>query len=128
MAYRILIVDDSPAMRSFIRRTLDLSEFDLAACLEASNGREALEILSREWVDVVLTDINMPLMDGEELARTIEADATLRSIPVVVISTDSTACRISRMTSLGARGYIRKPFLPQELRAELERILEEAHA
>ena len=100
MAYRVLVVDDSPSMRNFIRRTLDLSGFDLGQCFEASNGREALDVLDREWVDLVLTDINMPLMDGEELTRSLEADEVLRSIPVVVISTDSTACRIERMTSL----------------------------
>ncbi len=128
MAYRILIVDDSPAMRAFVRRTVNLCGFDVAECLEAGNGREALELLGHEWVDVILTDINMPLMNGEELARALDGDEMLRTIPVVVVSTDSTSCRIRQMTSLGARGYLPKPFLPQELRAELDRILGEVHA
>jgi two-component system, chemotaxis family, chemotaxis protein CheY len=123
MAYRVLIVDDSPAMRAFVRRIIDLSGFELASCFEASHGQEALDLLGREWVDVILTDINMPVMDGEEFLRRLEADEMLRSIPAIVISTDSTQGRITRMTSLGARGYVKKPFLPEELRAELEQTL-----
>lgn len=123
MAYRILIVDDSPAMRSFVRRVIDLSGFDAALCVEASNGQEALKALRMEWVDAILTDINMPIMDGEELLRTLAADGFLRSIPVIVISTDATESRIERLLSLGARGYVTKPFAPEDLREELERTL-----
>jgi two-component system chemotaxis response regulator CheY len=123
MAYRVLIVDDSPAMRSFVRRVIFLSGFELSVCFEASNGQEALDLLGREWVDVILTDINMPGMDGEELLRRLTKEEMLRSIPVVVVSTDATLKRIGRMMDLGARGYLTKPFLPESLRAELERTL-----
>jgi two-component system, chemotaxis family, chemotaxis protein CheY len=127
MAYRVLIVDDSPAMRTFVRRVMEVSGFDLADCLEASNGLQALEILKSEWVDAILSDINMPEMDGEELLRRLEADETLRQIPVIVISTDGTVVRTERMVQLGAKGYVTKPFRPEVLRAELERSLEVAH-
>ena len=123
MGYRVLIVDDSQAMRSFVRRIIDLSGFELSACYEASHGGEALEVLRRQWVDAILTDINMPVVDGEELLRRLSADDLLKTIPVVVISTDATRHRISQMLSLGARGYVTKPFRPEDLRAELERIL-----
>jgi len=123
MAYRVLIVDDSPAMRTFVRRVIDMSGFDLSKCFEASNGEEALGLLRNEWVDAILTDINMPEMDGQEFLRRLSEDELLRSIPAIVISTDSTAHRIASVTSLGARGYITKPFLPEALRAELERTL-----
>lgn len=123
MAYRVLIVDDSPAMRAFIRRVIDLSGFDLTGYLEASNGIEALELLRREWVDAVLSDINMPGMDGEEFLRHLEADELLRAIPVVIISTDGTDQRVQRMLALGACGYVVKPFRPETLREELERCL-----
>ncbi len=123
MGYRVLIVDDSPAMRSFVRRIINLSGFEVSACYEASHGGEALEILRQQWVDAILTDINMPVVDGEELLRRLSTDDLLKSIPVVVISTDATSHRISQMLSLGARGYVTKPFLPEDLRAELERIL-----
>jgi two-component system chemotaxis response regulator CheY len=123
MAYRVLIVDDSPAMRSFVRRIITLSGFELSTCLEASNGQEALDVLDREWVDAILTDINMPGVDGEEFLRRLSGNEVLRSIPVIVISTDATRKRIDRLMSLGARGYITKPFLPEVLRAELEATL-----
>jgi two-component system chemotaxis response regulator CheY len=123
MAYRILIVDDSPIMRTFVRRIIDLSGFELSACLQASNGIEALELLRQETVDAILTDINMPRMDGEEFLRRLAWDETLRAIPAIVISSDATAKRIGRMLELGARGYITKPFVPEDLRAELERTL-----
>ena len=120
MAYRLLIVDDSPAMRSFVRRVIGISGFDLAACFEASNGLEALNVLGREWVDAVLTDVNMPCMDGEEFLRRLSADDVLRTIPVIVISTDATHNRRERLMAIGARGYLSKPFLPETLRSELE--------
>ena len=123
MAYRVLIVDDSPAMRSFVRRIIQLSGFELATCYEASNGQEALDLLRQEWVDAILTDVNMPGVDGEEFLRRLAGDEVLRSIPVIVISTDATRNRIERLLSLGARGYITKPFLPEALRAELEATL-----
>jgi two-component system chemotaxis response regulator CheY len=123
MAYRVLIVDDSPAMRSFVRRVMELSGFDVSNCFEAGDGEEALKLLGSEWVDAILTDINMPRMDGEEFLKRLSADEVLRSIPAIVISTDATHTRIDRLNSLGARGYITKPFVPEELREVLERTL-----
>jgi two-component system, chemotaxis family, chemotaxis protein CheY len=123
MAYRLLIVDDSPAMRAFVRRVIDMSGFELSQCFEASHGAEALDILKNEWVDAILTDINMPCMDGREFLRRLSEDDLLRSIPAIVISTDATEHSIASMASLGARGYLTKPFLPETLRAELERNL-----
>lgn len=128
MAYRILIVDDSPAMRAFVRRVIRLSGFDVAEFLEAGDGQIALEVLRREWVDLVLTDINMPAMDGEEFLRRVASDDVLKSIPVFVVSTDATASRIGQMLALGARGYIVKPFVAEDLRRQLERSLGVEHA
>ena len=123
MKLRVLIVDDSPAMRHMIRRTMMLSGIECGSCLEAADGAAALALLHREPVDLILTDINMPAMTGEELLERIEADHLLRHIPALVISTDATTFRIERMLSLGAQGYIAKPFSPETLRAEIERIL-----
>jgi two-component system chemotaxis response regulator CheY len=123
MAFSVLIVDDSPVMRGFIRRVLTLSGFDVGEWLEASNGEEALARLEGHSVDVILTDINMPKMNGEELLRRLETDARLRSVPTLVISTDATKARILKMLSLGADGYMTKPFSPEALREELERVL-----
>ncbi|MGB6947137.1 MAG: response regulator [Bryobacteraceae bacterium] len=128
MAYSVLIVDDSPVMRSFIRRVLTLSGFEVGECVEAGNGEEALAQLSAHRVDIILTDINMPGMNGEELLLKLQADGTLKTTPAVVISTDATNERIVRMIELGAQGYMSKPFSPESLRDELERVLGERDA
>ncbi len=123
MAFNVLIVDDSAAMRSFIGRVLDVSGFPVGECLEAADGEEALALLAEHWVDIVLTDLNMPRMSGEQLVRRLEQDELLRSIPVVIVSTDRTDSRVRQMLALGARGYVTKPFLPETLRRELEQVL-----
>ena len=128
MKLNVMIVDDSPAMRTFVRRVLDMSGLEIDRCLQASNGEEALEILRDTWVDVVLTDINMPVMDGEELLRRMAEHEILRAIPVLVISTDRTECRIQKMLSMGAKGYVTKPFTPETLREQLEQSLGVANA
>jgi two-component system chemotaxis response regulator CheY len=128
MPFSVLIVDDSTVMRGFIKRVLTLSGFEVRECLEASNGEEALAQLETNSVDVILTDINMPKMNGEELLRRLETDERLRGVPTLVISTDATKARILKMLSLGAQGYITKPFSPEALREELERVLGERNA
>lgn len=128
MAYSVLIVDDSPVMRSFIRRVLALSGFEVGECTEAGNGEEALAQLRAHPVDVILTDVNMPKMNGEELLRQLNADGVLKTTPALVISTDATKERILRMLALGAEGYMSKPFTPETLREELERVLGDRNA
>jgi two-component system chemotaxis response regulator CheY len=118
-----MIVDDSPSMRAFVRRVIELSGFEVGSCLNAANGAEALELLGEHAIDIILTDINMPRMNGEEFVRKLEEHEKFRLIPVVVVSTDSTHSRIRRMLELGARGYVVKPFSPEVLRNELERVL-----
>jgi two-component system chemotaxis response regulator CheY len=118
-----MIVDDSPSMRAFVRRVIELSGFEVGSWLNAANGAEALELLGGHAIDIILTDINMPEMNGEEFVRKLEEHQKFRLIPVVVVSTDSTHNRIRRMLELGARGYVVKPFSPEVLRNELERVL-----
>jgi len=127
MAFRVLVVDDSPVMRAFVRRVLDISGLDVGAVFEASDGVEALHLLDREWVDVILTDINMPNMDGEEfVTRLTEREASAR-VPVIVISTDGTEARMERLRLLGVQGYLAKPFPPEALRNEVERVVGAGH-
>jgi two-component system chemotaxis response regulator CheY len=121
-----LIVDDSPAMRTFIRRVLEFSGIEVDECYAAGDGLEALGVLDRHWVDLILTDINMPGMNGEEFVRRLERHEVWKTIPVIVVSTDSTETRMRRMLSIGARGYVRKPFAPEDIRSEIERVLQEA--
>ena len=128
MSLQILIVDDSPAMRSFVRRVVNLSGIQVDGFFEAGNGAEALAQLAANAIDAVLTDINMPVMDGEQFLRTMRQDVSLKSTPVIVISTDATTHRIHTMQELGAAGYLEKPFGPEQLRNELERVLGVRHA
>ena len=115
MSSRLLIVDDSPVMRSFVKRIVSISGFPVSEMLEAANGAEALTKLTERPVDLVLTDINMPVVDGEEFLRQLTAGRCGCSI--IVVSTDATRNRIDRLMALGARGYVTKPFLPEALRA-----------
>jgi len=115
-------------MRSMIRRVISLSGLDVSECLEAGDGVEALEMVAREWVDVILADINMPRMNGEELVRRLSEMGITTSVPVIVVSTDGTSLRRARLMKLGAKGYLVKPFAPEMLRDEVERVLGVANA
>lgn len=132
MPSRLMIVDDSPVMRAFVKRTIALSGIETSEILEASNGREALEKLracaSAPAVDLILTDINMPVMDGEQLIGELKADPALQGIPVVVVSTDSTENRVGALLRLGASDYVRKPFPPERLSEVLGGLLPGAAA
>lgn len=123
MPMKVLIVDDSALMRRFVARVLAMSGLELAECREADNGLDALARIRESRPDIVLTDINMPTMDGESLIRCLAEDPGLRSIPVIVISTDRTEYRMARLMELGAKGYVAKPFNPESLREQLEQVL-----
>jgi len=115
-------------MRGMIRRVISLSGLDVNECLEAGDGIEALEIMAREWVDVVIADINMPRMNGEELVRRLSEMGIIASVPVIIVSTDGTTVRKTRLMQMGAKGYLIKPFAPEMLRDEIERVLGVANA
>jgi two-component system, chemotaxis family, chemotaxis protein CheY len=120
---RILIVDDSAPTRRFIQRVAELTGLPFHHYAEAANGAEALDHLASDDFDMVLIDINMPVMNGEEFLKVLRGLPGYETIPVVAISTDATVDRISRMRTLGANGYITKPFTPEALRDQLERVL-----
>jgi len=126
MAVNVLIVDDSFSMRSIIKKTIKVSGFEVGKFLEAADGREALKVLVNEWVDILLTDINMPNMNGMELIGEMKKDEVLRSIPVVMVTTEGSERRVREAMEMGARGYIMKPFLPEEIKGTLCSILGEA--
>ena len=116
MALNVLIVDDSEVMRSVIHRILTMSGFDLGTVLKAENGEQALKLLDSNWIDVVLTDINMPVMNGEELLERIKSIDTLADIPVIIVSTEERCDKIDAILAKGAVGYITKPFKPEDIR------------
>jgi two-component system chemotaxis response regulator CheY len=117
---RALIVDDSSVMRKIVERCLRQAGLDALVVLEAGTGVEALELLRTAKVDLVLTDINMPSMDGLELVRQIRAQDLARGVPVVMITTESSEEHVKEAIQAGARGYIRKPFTAEQVK---ERVL-----
>jgi len=123
MSFNVLIVDDSGAIRSVIKKILTISGFNVDKCYEAGNGREALAVLSREWVDIILSDIHMPEMDGFELLRELNRHDVYAAIPVIMISTEGNERRINAAYVLGAKGFIKKPFLPEELKRTLYEVM-----
>jgi len=128
MPYSVLIVDDCRAMHSVLRRILAMSGFDMGACYFASDGEDALGVMRRHAVDLVISDINMPRLDGEGLLRKLREDQSLCSIPVVIVTSDATESRTRRLIGLGAKAYLTKPFLPEVFRAEIDRVMEGCHA
>jgi two-component system chemotaxis response regulator CheY len=125
MSFNVLIVDDSSSMRAIVRKTMKVSGFDIGELLEAADGREAIKVLNDEWVDLVLTDINMPNMNGLELISEMKKDEILKSIPVVMVTTEGSEKRIQESMNLGASGYIQKPFMPEEIKRTLSTIMGE---
>src|SRR5579883_1338518 len=128
MPFSVLIVDDCRAMHTVLRRILAISGFEVSACYFAFDGEEALGVMGRHSVDLVISDINMPRLDGEGLLGRLSEDGTLSRIPVVVVTSDATESRTNRLMQLGAKAYLTKPFLPEVFRAELERVMEAARA
>lgn len=121
MLKKILITEDSPTMRSLIISTLaDMGDFEI---VEAANGFEALRILPREKVDLVITDINMPDINGLELVSFVKNNPNYRSIPLFIISTEGRERDREKGLALGADAYLVKPFSPDELQALVRRYL-----
>jgi two-component system, chemotaxis family, chemotaxis protein CheY len=117
---RALIVDDSSVMRKIVERSLRQAGLDPLVVREACTGAEGLEVLKSEHVDLVLTDINMPVMDGLEFVRQIKAQNLAPGVPVVMITTESSEEHVKEAIVAGARGYIRKPFTAEQVK---ERVL-----
>lgn len=127
MVYRILLVDDSATVRRVLRKALDLVEVPVSGILEATNGQEALDILDKEWVDIVFADINMPVMDGEQMILKMNESGLLQDIPVVIISSEGSETRIQKLKDLGVRGFVRKPFRPEMIRDVIEEVMVQCH-
>jgi two-component system chemotaxis response regulator CheY len=123
---KVLIVDDSSAMRKIIQRSLRQAGFDIAEFFEAGNGADALALLAKNSVDLMLVDINMPVMDGLEFMRQLKATGTAKHAAVVMITTEGSESHVVKALSLGARGYIRKPFTPDQMREHVLPVLEPA--
>jgi two-component system, chemotaxis family, chemotaxis protein CheY len=120
---RVLIVDDSSVMRKIVARSLQQAGLIIAQVLEAGNGSEALAVVQRERVDLILCDINMPVMDGLEFVKQLSGVESARGVPVVMITTEGSEGHVVQALSAGARGYIRKPFTPDQVREQVLPVL-----
>jgi two-component system chemotaxis response regulator CheY len=122
---RILVVEDSASMRSFVRNALESDSRSSAGVdvVEASSGFEALRLLPRGPYDLVVTDINMPDINGLELISFIRKSESHKTTPVLIISTQSSERDRARGLSLGANGYLIKPFSQEALQIEVWRLL-----
>jgi two-component system chemotaxis response regulator CheY len=122
VSLNLLVVDDSAVMRSMIIKTLRLSGVELGELYEAADGLEGLKVLEANHVDLVLVDINMPVMNGEEMIEQMHRHDELKAIPTVVVSTEGSQTRIERLQRLGVR-FIHKPFTPEAIRDTIKEML-----
>src|SRR5690349_7608102 len=120
----VLVVDDSAAIRKILQRVLRQTGMAIRDIREAGNGEEALELLKKAPVNLILTDINMPKMDGIQLLAAVKGSAELRGIPVVLITTEGGETKVSEAVRLGAAGYVRKPFTADQIKEKLTGLLE----
>jgi two-component system chemotaxis response regulator CheY len=123
MAYNILIVDDSKTARAFIAKSLEVAGIEMGAVFEAENGKQALDVLHTHWIDIVFADINMPEMTGLEMVQQMKQDGLMKTVPVVIISTERSLTRIAELKAAGVRDYMNKPFTPENIKQAVDRIL-----
>jgi two-component system chemotaxis response regulator CheY len=116
---RALIVDDSSVMRKIIERSLRQAGLGIAEVFEAANGAEALRAVEANRVDLILCDINMPVMDGLEFVKRLSAVANAKGVPVVMITTEGGEAQVLQALSAGARGYLRKPFTADQVKEQV---------
>jgi two-component system chemotaxis response regulator CheY len=116
MGLNILIVDDSSLTRKAIRRIIDMIDLDAELTLEAEDGQKALEVIAENHIDLVLADLNMPIMDGMEMIFHLRGDEKTKSIPVVIVSTESSTARVEKLLAEGVNNYLHKPFTPEKLK------------
>ena len=128
MAFNILVADDSGTMRQVIKKIVGMSGVPVGDFLEAENGKEALKVLEDAWVDVILSDINMPEMDGMQFLKEVKAHDVFKSIPVIFITTEASEARMEEARQLGVSGYVKKPFQPETIKDILVEVLEKAYA
>lgn len=115
MAFNVLIVDDSNIVRMVTKKTFGMTSIPVNKFYEADNGKTALEIITNNWIDLVLLDINMPIMTGMEFMEMLNAHPDQKNLPVIVVSTEGSKDRIEEMKRYGVKDYLRKPVSPEEL-------------
>lgn len=126
MESNVLVVDDSAAIRKILQRVLRQTGMIIGEIYDAGDGQEALEVLKTKEIGLVLSDINMPKMDGLQLLAAMKNTPQWRDIPVVMITTEGGETKVGEAVKLGAAGYVRKPFTADQIKEKLAGILEAA--
>jgi len=123
MPLDVLIVDDSAAIRKILHRVLVQADVPLGHVYEAGDGVEALARLKEFRVGLILSDINMPNMDGLQLLGALKAQEETKSVPVIMVTTEGGSTKVMEAVNLGAAGYVRKPFTAEQIKEKLAGIL-----
>ena len=123
MSCNLLVVDDSPILRTAIKKAAARAGVERDRIHEAGNGREALDVIETVWIDLVLLDLNMPVMNGEEFLKELRSNEDFKDVAVVVVSTESNKERLDRLRALGVASILRKPFEPEDLHALINSVL-----
>jgi two-component system chemotaxis response regulator CheY len=122
----VLVVDDSAAIRKILTRVLRQTGMAIQTIHEAGDGQDALALMAQHRIDLVLSDINMPKMDGLQLLASLKASPLWQKVPVVMITTEGGETKVAEAVRLGAAGYVRKPFTADQIKEKLAGILEPA--
>lgn len=120
----ILIVEDNLVIRKVIEKTIHICGLDDGSIFEADNGKEGLSIMDQNQIDLMLIDINMPVMDGMQMLREVREREDAQDIPILIVSAESNQDRIEEIDRLGAE-FVHKPFTPEMLRGKLLEIINE---
>jgi two-component system chemotaxis response regulator CheY len=118
-------VDDSQIIRKIIHRTILMANVPIGLLWNASNGLEALQVINNEWVDLVLLDLNMPVMTGSDFGEKMSEKGLIDKVPVIVVSTEGSESKVERLLEKGARAFVRKPFTPEDIRKTVREVLGE---
>lgn len=122
MSINVLVVDDSGVMRAMIIKSMKMSGLSLGEIHQAGNGEEGLASLDQNWIDLVVVDINMPVMNGEQMIDSMKLNPETENIPIVVISTEGSKARLESLKQKGA-AFIHKPFTPETIRDTVKDIM-----
>ncbi len=125
MDCQVLIVEDSPILRRVVRRAVQLAGVADDQIREAEHGKDALDKLAEAPADLILLDLNMPVMDGISFARAKQEMPEFKSIPIIVVTTEGNEAKLNMLSDLGVQGFLRKPFEPEELRALVHQLIED---
>ncbi len=123
MPLDVLIVDDSAAIRKILQRVLLQADVSLGTVIEAGDGVEAIEKLRQQKVSLILSDINMPNMDGLEFLSHLKTNDEWKKVPVLMVTTEGSQAKVMEAVELGAAGYVRKPFTAEQIKEKLDAIM-----